>query len=288
MINQALLLLWTFAFSSARAQLSDGVFGAGPWNASYAQESNRNPNATKSVPFQLGAQNYTFQVNVAELQPAGSIAKDAENPRVAASFYNMLWDGDYSLNDTLRNAFSFGQNAVPKLCVTVANGASTLSATNGYRDEDDGDCSHALGNQCMKDLANVTSTQLSGSCTGAWMPKSCISRLGTGGLLSHNLVGRLSTNDTTDPLFQESPLGFGWYQSPIHSAGNSSYYQREADRLHAVFFHGNNGEIIPICSRVNTTRLKKDSNAITGGASSFKRSSHFPVLLALTVVVFML
>lgn len=187
MINQALLFLWTFAFSSARAQLSDGVFGAGPWNDSYAQESNRNPNATKSVPFQLGAQNYTFQVNVAELQPTGSIAKDAENPRVAASFYNMLWDGDYSLNDTLRNAFSLGQNTVPKLCVTVATGTSTLSATNGYRDEDDGDCSHALGNQCMKDLANVTSTQLSGSCTGAWMPKSCISRLmGTGGLLSHS------------------------------------------------------------------------------------------------------
>lgn len=187
MINQALLLLWTFAFSSARALLSDGVFGAGPWNASYAQEGNRNPNATKSVPFQLGTQNYTFQVNVAELQPTGSIAKDAENPRVAASFYNMLWDGDYSLNDTLRNAFSLGQNTVPKLCVTVATGTSTLSATNGYRDEDDGDCSHALGNQCMKDLANVTSTQLSGSCTGAWMPKSCISRLmGTGGLLSHS------------------------------------------------------------------------------------------------------
>lgn len=104
--------------------------------------------------------------------------------------------------------------------------------------------------------------------------------------VSADLVGRLSTNDTTDPLFQEPPLGFGWYQSPVHSAGNFSYYQREADRLHAVFFHGNNGEIISICSRVNTTRLKKDSNAVTSGASSFERSSHFSVLLALTVVAF--
>lgn len=105
--------------------------------------------------------------------------------------------------------------------------------------------------------------------------------------VSADLVGRLSTNDTTtDPLFQESPLNFGWYQSPVHLAGNLSYYQREADRLHAVFFHGNDGEIISICSRVNTTRLKKDSNAVTSGASSFKRSSHFSVLLALTVVLF--
>lgn len=99
-----------------------------------------------------------------------------------------------------------------------------------------------------------------------------------------DLVGPPSTNDTTDPLYQRSPRGFGWYQSKHHSAGNMSYYQRENERLHAAFFYGNSGEIVPVCTRVNTTRLSRDSNAVESGAGSSRGSAHLSAALALAAI----
>lgn len=182
MFRHALLLLGFSVFSSALTTLDGPVNGAGVWNVSYALEANANPNSTTSVPFDINGQDFTFQVNVAEFTPTGKGANITENPRIAASFYNLLWDGDNSLNDTLKSP-----GTTPKLCVTVAMGPSTVSATNGYREGDNGDCSHALGKQCIKDLAKVTSSEMT-SCTGQWMPESCRSELGDGGLLSHSKI----------------------------------------------------------------------------------------------------
>ena len=183
MTPKSLVILSTLTLASAQA-FDGGVYGLGYWNETYAFAANQNPNSTKSVPFQIGTQNYTFQVNVAEFTPTGAQANRIQNPRQAASFYNLLWSGDETLNETLRNAVTPGAGVItPQLCVTIPTGTNPRSTTNNYREEDNGDCSHAFGKQCMDDLKKVGSSEIS-SCGGSWMPDSCRSKLGSGGLAS--------------------------------------------------------------------------------------------------------
>ncbi|THX66340.1 hypothetical protein D6D05_10306 [Aureobasidium pullulans] len=71
MHNRLFFLLSTLSLSSASAaNLNYPSYGIGTWNTSYAISANSHPNATKSVPFSIGAQNYTLQVNVAEIFPS--------------------------------------------------------------------------------------------------------------------------------------------------------------------------------------------------------------------------
>jgi hypothetical protein len=172
----------TLAFASAQS-IYTGVYGLGYWNETYAVEANQNPNNTKSVPFQIGTQNYTFQVNVAEFTPTGPGLISIQNPRQAASFYNLIWSGDEYLNDTLENTVTSTGGGAPQLCVTVHTGPIARSVTNNYREQDNGDCSHAFGKQCMDDLKKVSPTYIN-SCNALWMPKSCISKFGDGDLAS--------------------------------------------------------------------------------------------------------
>ena len=180
MHNRLLFFLSTLSLSSASAaNLNYPSYGMGIWNTSYAISANSHPNATKSVPFNIGTQNYTLQVNVAELEPTDPDTNGTTNPRVAASFYNILWSGTSTLNETLQNTWGLEKN---DLCLVLPLGLFTSKATNGYKETDQGDCSNALGSKCMKDLAEVKSQVLSGGCTGRWMPKSCASRFGDGGV----------------------------------------------------------------------------------------------------------
>ncbi|KAI5209501.1 hypothetical protein E4T39_00739 [Aureobasidium subglaciale] len=264
MKRPSLILLSTISLASA---FDSGVFGLGYWNETYAWEANQNPNDTVSVPFQLGSQNFTMQVNIAEFTPTGRSVNRTENARQVASFYNMSWSGDISLNDTIRSASSqFTDGATPRLCISVPLGPMSRSATNGYREEDNGDCSHAFGSECMNDLKNVQS-QTSGTCGGSWMPKSCIAKFGDGGIGSTRAN---RSNTTDDDLRQRSPLEISWYQSEIFSAPNETYLQREAERLHAVFFSGAFG-VVPVCARVNYTKLDKDNDAVYQGEAGITR-----------------
>lgn len=175
-------LLSALAFSSVQA-FDAGVYGLGYWNETYAIEANAHPNATSSVPFTLGTKNFTFQVNVAELIPTGY--NSIPNPRQAAAFYNLLWEGGGSLNQSIRDAVTTGTGeGVPTMCLTVPLGPMTREATNGYKEEDNGDCSNAFGKQCMQDLKKVDPSSFTNSitCDLSWMPKSCSERFGDGGL----------------------------------------------------------------------------------------------------------
>ncbi|KAG9697057.1 Six-hairpin glycosidase, partial [Aureobasidium melanogenum] len=175
-------LLSVLTFSSVQA-FDAGVYGLGYWNETYAMEANAHPNATSSVPFTLGTKNFTFQVNVAELIPTGY--NFVPNPRQAAAFYNLLWEGGGSLNQSIRDAVTTGTGeGVPTMCLTVPLGPMTREATNGYKEEDNGDCSNAFGSKCMQDLKKVDPSSFTNSitCGLSWMPKSCSERFGGGGL----------------------------------------------------------------------------------------------------------
>lgn len=185
MAFKSLFLLSALAFNSAQADYDTGVYGLGTWNESYALEANANPNNTNSVPFSIGTKNYTFQVNIAGFTPTGYQANRTQNPHQVASFYNLLWQGGNSLNESIRDAVTSGTGeGISQLCLFVPLGPMSRTATNGYREQDAGDCSNAFGKQCMEDLKKIDGSQTTGglSCQGMWMPKSCTSRFGDGGL----------------------------------------------------------------------------------------------------------
>ncbi|KAI5212983.1 hypothetical protein E4T38_00296 [Aureobasidium subglaciale] len=266
MKRSSLILLCTVSLASA---FDGGVYGLGYWNETYAWEANQNPNDTVSVPFQLGSQNFTMQVNIAEFTPTGRYVNRTENARQVASFYDMSWSGGVSLNDTIQSASSgFTDAAVPRLCISVPLGPLSRSATNSYRENDNGDCSHAFGSECMNDLKKVQSVTY-GSCGASWMPKSCVAKFGDGGIGS---TRPNRSNTTDDALRQRSPLEVSWYQSEIFSAPNETYLKREAERLHAVFFSGAFG-VVPVCARVNVTKLGKTSDAVYQGEAGYTKSS---------------
>lgn len=85
-----------------------------------------------------------------------------------------------------------------------------------------------------------------------------------------------------------SPVEFSYYSSQLFSAGNESYYQREDERLHAIFFSGSWG-VTSVCNRVNNTKLAKDNIAVYQGAAVGRRASvGISVMMAVAVVMFML
>ncbi|TIA31281.1 hypothetical protein D6C78_09041 [Aureobasidium pullulans] len=237
MHNRLLFLLSTLSLSSASAaNLNYPSYGIGIWNTSYAISANSHPNATKSVPFNIGAQNYTLQVNIAEIFPSNLDSNASiQNPSVAASFYNLLWSGTSTLNETLQNTWGLEKN---DLCLVLPLGLFTSKATNGL---------YAGVNYASVD------------------------------------------NDTSGSLDQKSPLEIAYYRSGIHEAGDMTSYNREIERLHVIFLSGTGWGVTPICTRVNTTRIKKNSDAVFSAApESSRRNLYLSAALALVVTAFML
>jgi hypothetical protein len=85
-----------------------------------------------------------------------------------------------------------------------------------------------------------------------------------------------------------SPLEIAFYESEIFSAGNTTYYEREDERLHIVFLSGNWG-ITPVCVRANTTKLSKNDVAVLqGSAGGVRGSIGISAVVAVAVAMFML
>lgn len=178
MYKQVLLHLSTILASTTAYTYPGGVWGFGLPNGTAFSEANQNPNATKSVPFQLGGRNFTLRVNVADFALTDADT-NVENPRMAASFYELEWSGGSSLNDTVSAAESVVDGESPRLSVTIPLGLYSASVTDNYKDNDDGDCSGALGKDCVNDL-KAMSYDLSAPY-GTSLPASCQSKMPTGG-----------------------------------------------------------------------------------------------------------
>ena len=126
----------------------------------------------------MGDKNFTFRVNVAEFIPDWNTT--VQNPRVATSFYALEWSGNDSLNETMAAVESLSEGQSPRVCASLPLGLLSASVTNGYNDKDNGDCTGALGKDCVNDLKQ-TSYSLGVSCSPT-IPKSCASKLGNGGI----------------------------------------------------------------------------------------------------------
>lgn len=158
--------------------------------------ANQYPNISKSVPFQMGDRNFTFRVNVAEYIPDWNTT--VQDPRVTTSFYALEWSGDSSLNDTIAAEESLSTGQSPRICASIPLGLLSASVNNGYDEKDDGDCTGALGKDCVNDLKQ-TSYDLGVSCSPT-IPKSCGSKLDTGG------IG--SAREYLNPEYFSTPLAY--------------------------------------------------------------------------------
>ncbi|KAI4844594.1 hypothetical protein E4T44_06103 [Aureobasidium sp. EXF-8845] len=83
MMKQTILLVSSLAVAYA-ADFSPGS-NFGMSNDTALINANQHPNISRSVPFQMGNQNFTFRVNIAEFVPDWNAT--VQNPRVATSFY---------------------------------------------------------------------------------------------------------------------------------------------------------------------------------------------------------
>ena len=149
------------------AQTQGQGMGIGPTDLPNALllNANQHPNATKSVPFAIGSINFTLTVNVTELTIPANITTSVQNPRIINSVTGLSWTGDKSLNETITDEeLSHTSPGGPpaELCVQFPlGGLFSRSETNGYRDSDNGDCTHALGKKCVdaiKKKGGATST----------------------------------------------------------------------------------------------------------------------------------
>lgn len=176
MIKHTLLLISGTAFASAAYSGAGNTFGSS--NDTAFVDANRNPNITKSVPFQMGDRNFTFRVAVAEFAP--DVNTSVQNSRIAASFYSLEWSGGTSLNDTVAAAESLSGTQMPRLCASLPLGLLSASTNNGYNEKDDGGCTGALGKDCVNDLMQA-SYDLNVGCMSN-LPQSCSSKLDSGGI----------------------------------------------------------------------------------------------------------
>ncbi|CAD0106553.1 unnamed protein product, partial [Aureobasidium uvarum] len=251
--------------------MSGSIFG--DTNDTALVAARHNPNRTSAVGFQMGDQNFTFRVDVAELTPDWNTT--VQNPRVVTSFYAIEWQSGKSLNDTVAAAEALAEGVTPRICAALPLSLLSASVNNGYSNNDNGDCTGALGKDCVEDLKKA-SYEPNLPCSPT-IPKSCASKLGTGGIGSAPLVAQGET--------QKSPLSFFRWSSPAYTAGNDTEYTRETERLHVVIFSGMN--TYPVCLRVETDHVDKKSPATSGAAKSSSGSSMFSVMLVISAALWL-
>lgn len=168
---------------SAYAYAGD-VYGLGSPDDASLIAANASPNATASVPLTIGSQNFTMRVNVVEFAPNANITTTVADPRIAASVFTLEWPSadNATLNSTIYAAEGIsGPGQKARFCVSVPLGVYSSSVTNGYSASDGGDCTGALGTQCVTDLKNMGYSS-SVECGSITWPSSCASKMADGGI----------------------------------------------------------------------------------------------------------
>jgi hypothetical protein len=289
MMKQTILLVSSLAVAYAADFRPGSNFGSS--NDTALMNANQHPNISRSVPFQMGNQNFTFRVNVAEFVPDWNTT--VQNPRVATSFYAIEWSGNVDLNDTIAAAESLDDNRSPRICASLPLGLLSASVNNGYNEKDDGDCTGALGKDCVNDLKQTSYD--SGSSCSAYVPKSCGSKLGTDGTgasgeySTYVFIITLVLTSTTALVgrgqTQMSPFDFYHWSSPVYAAGDDSEYTRESERLHVVIFSGK--DTYPVCVRVKDDHVSKKSPAVSGAAGIPSGSSWWTMVTTLGLAMWL-
>lgn len=161
-------------------------FGDTPTSSPNASDSFRkaikNTVSYESVPFQIGSQSFSFQVNWTQLGISGADV-NVKDPMSVYYQYALAWKGGEELNATLRAAEDLNDTEQPRLCVILPLGLFKASVTNGYDKESPGNCEPALGRRCLEAITKMRSSGGS-DCRPLWLPDECLNKFPSGGMAS--------------------------------------------------------------------------------------------------------
>lgn len=116
-------------------------------------EQLEHPTLSKSVPVKIGTDSFTFRVNTTIITPYG-VDTDVDKPLAVITQYELLTPGGANLNSSVRSAEQLGDDQTVQLCANIFPDLFSTSTTNDYEEDDNGDCSGALGNHCTNALMN--------------------------------------------------------------------------------------------------------------------------------------
>ncbi|THZ25092.1 hypothetical protein D6C91_03076, partial [Aureobasidium pullulans] len=141
------------------------------------------PTINHAVKVPIGNQSFSLNVMIAEFEPPANTTTDLQNPRVAATIYELSWPWNTTINETLKTLEGVEE---PRFCVSIPLGPIPDSVTKAYKETDLGDCTNALGEQCTRDLKNQGFAPDVGCNTP--IPESCSGKLGSGSIGSAPLL----------------------------------------------------------------------------------------------------
>ncbi|THX25299.1 hypothetical protein D6D10_09942 [Aureobasidium pullulans] len=164
------------------------------------------PTINHAVKVPIGNKNFSLNVMIAEFEPPANTTTDLQNPRVAATIYELSWPWNTTINETLKTLEGVEE---PRFCVSIPLGPIPDSVTKAYKETDLGDCTNALGEQCTRDLKNQGFAPDVGCNTP--ILESCSGKLGSGSVGSAPLLNR------PPPLKdKKSALSNGQEPVPMH------------------------------------------------------------------------
>lgn len=284
MTSKILVLAFLTVLAAART-----FSGADP-NFGELNQTFTAPTINHAVKVPIGNKNFSLDVMIAEFEPPANTATDLQNPRVAATIYELSWPWNTTINETLKTLEGVEE---PRFCVSIPLGPIPDSVTKAYKETDLGDCTNALGEQCTRDLKNQGFAPDVGCNTP--IPESCSGKLGSGSVgsarkvLSHVRADYKIHSDSATALlnieqkyysaYEKSEARFAYTTSEIYSAGNDTLFQHDVQRLHVLLLTSSGSA--PICVRVADHKVS-GARARPGG------SMCFVALLALGAMLFMI
>lgn len=153
------------------------VWGIGEYpsgtNETVLRDAIQSSNASRSVPFQLGAQTFQLRASVASVQ---NPSDDPSDENLAAIFtqYTLSWEGGSDLNATVAAAENLTDSQQPRLCATHPSGLYSASVTNGYDFDEPGSCAGALGSKCFDAMTSWGFAGYLPNCAATFnVPEEC-------------------------------------------------------------------------------------------------------------------
>ncbi|USW50332.1 hypothetical protein Slin15195_G036510 [Septoria linicola] len=210
---------WTFSTGAA----AGFVFSSQQQNM-VLETSSRQPNETSSVPVQFGSSNVTVGVNITDTALPG-VDSQVTDPRAIVVTYDLAWAGGRSLNETI--------GSMSRVCFSTP--ASPLSQTAANKDSGNGDCTSALGSDCVQALKDSNPD----CSTPPLIPDQCSSAFQDSG----------TTGSFTLPQNISDPATIYAEAGQIVAASDSEAQLHKAEGLRFVLLQAGDA-VSPVCIRV--------------------------------------
>lgn len=258
--------------------------GAGPSEVGLPdwRSLNHNPKASKSERLTSGwgiateipggespKQSLTWRINITEaaIPNASNASGPIPNARMLNTVYDLSWDGDQNLEDTMSAIQSAAQPSKsgmvpPQLCATIFTAFFPANVTNAFNETSDDSCIGPLG-ACLAPLLSSTGRTGASGCPTLKDPSTIPECEGVFENSGDPATLDLTANGTgaanaSFPLM--SGNGFFFQNSGIYEEENSTYFDQERLRLHVMVLDTVDSARRAVCSRVSAGEQAEGEN----------------------------